>query len=630
MSEERALDFRCTWHMEYFGVNASIYIPHLEEDSDIRTCFKGDNSVQAGPFTHNLFLSTTSELSVSCTLNVTNVQHHPTCNFSLYITPRISTIQVGETINLTCPHNASRVTWWEIRGRRVIELKSNISAEVQYQTVVNFTAKTPNENGFIIMCMNATSDKTHVFGIGKIIVKKASTDESPTTDTSSSSNTQHPTTTVFSSTTPAWISHSQDGENNVATKHSTISSDYSTGSKLLVTTSGKLDGLIIPLSAASTALLFSIGICVILIICRSRKKKTGRRPTKTQQCKNENTKMRVKYGTSHQNPSYDLTVSSESIQFLQMPELEATACTQDQLSIARNQNEIESAENAYQSISDDLAPQRFKEKDSIGQNDYELEDLEAPGCTATSNPPTDPHEGIYYTLEQPKEKPVSNGNKVCSMKASEELQSKTMDGRHDTSHRNPSTAHHSFDSSENTYFTLEDPREESVSNINTTSNANPSRDPRSGGSESKKYENMDTDDLHVYAEVNKTPQSKGTPSPDSHTRTPESKHYENMDSKDLYAQVNKTSKSMGTPDPDSHSCVSASKHYENMDSEDLYAEVDNTSESKGTVLQGSLLTSSTKVCHMEPPKASQDLEDDGDSSPYDRLKRPLYQGSSKS
>ena len=69
-----------------------------------------------------------------------------------------------------------------------------------------------------------------------------------------------------------------------------------------------------------------------------------------------------------------------------------------------------------------------------------------------------------------------------------------------------------------------------------------------------------------------------------------------------------------------------------MDSEDLYAEVDNTSESKGTVLQGSLSTRSTctKVCHMEPPKASQDLEDNGDSSPYDRLKRPLYQGSSKS
>ena len=67
-----------------------------------------------------------------------------------------------------------------------------------------------------------------------------------------------------------------------------------------------------------------------------------------------------------------------------------------------------------------------------------------------------------------------------------------------------------------------------------------------------------------------------------------------------------------------------------MESDDLYAEVDNTSESKGTVLKGSLSTSSTKVCHMEPPKASQDLEDDGDSSPYDRLKRPLYQRSSKS
>ena len=626
---QKGLHFNCTWHKEYFGVNATLHLSPSDRDLE-QPCPTGENSLRAGPFSPNIFLNRSSRTNAFCNLALPNVQRKPSCKFSLYITPWNTAINVGESINLTCPQDANEIKWWGIKTKNIISFELNIS-KVSHR-IVTFHAKIPHENGLIIMCMNATStDKEQVLGIGKIVVKETST-----TDNSSSSNTEHPTTTVFSNTTQAWISHSQNGENNTATKQSTIGSGYSTELNSLVMTSARLDtedvGLIIPLSvAASIALLFSMGICVLLIICRRCKKKTRRRHTKTQQCTNESRKMRVKYGTSHQNPSYDLTVSSESIQFLQMPEIEAIACTKDQLSIARNQNETESAEDAYQSISDDLAPQKFKEKDSIGQNDYELEDVETPGCTTTSNPLTEFYDGMYYTLEDPEEKPVSNGNKICGMKASEELQSKNMDGRHDNSHRNPSTAHHSFDSSENMYFTLEDPKEESVSNINTTSDVNPSRDPRSVGSESKQYENMGSDDLHVYAEVNKTPQSKGTPSPDSHTHNPDSKHYENMDSKDLYAQVNKTSKSMGTPDPDSHSCVSARKHYEkNMDSDDLYAEVDNTSESKGTVLQGSLSTSSTRVYHMEPPKASQDLEDDGDSSTYDRLKRPLYQGSSKS
>ena len=360
--------------------------------------------------------------------------------------------------------------------------------------------------------------------------------------------------TVLNSTL-SQISSDQNDETNLNNKSTSPSTGVSASLSQDYNGENNTDSQLLTTSVAiSTAVLISMGICVFIMcrICNKRRHKNR----KNQPGESGNGKARANHELSHQNASYDLTVSSESIQFMDISE--TNACKKEH-SIAGNKKEIDSADDGtYQTIPD-LSHPKCKDYNSIGQNDNELEDLDAPECTATSGCPIDPKESMYYTLENPKEKHTSNGNNTCSLKAFDDLQThdlkdKSMGGRQDDSCKNPPTAQHSADSSENMYFTLEDPREKSASNADTTSNVN-----QSDCSESKQYENMGTDDQHVYAEVNKTPQSKGTPSPDSHTRTPESKHYENMDSKDLYAQVNKTSKSMGTPDPDSHSCVSASR-----------------------------------------------------------------------
>ena len=528
-SGQKGLDFNCSWHQEYFGVNATLQISHSSGDLK-QHCSKGESSIRAGPFSPNIFLNRSSRKNAFCNISIPNVRHKPFCNFSLYITPWNTSMNVGESINLTCPQG---VTWWEIKMKDIISLKSNMTA-VSPKTVT-FHAKTPNENGLIIMCMNATStDKEQVLGIGKIVVKETSS----TTDTSSSSNTEHPTTTVFSNTTQAWISDSQDDENNVATVYSMIVSDNSTGSNLLVMTSDRLvtedDGLIIPLSvAASIALLFSIGICVLFIICRSRKKKGGRRHNKYEHCKYENRKMGVRYETSNQNASQDLSWSSESIQFLEVTE--GKFGSTEQPPIAGNQTDMDSAEHAYQGIADDLAPQRFKEESSVGQDYYGVQEQETPTYSSMSQHSIYPYEGMYYTLEDPKEKTLSMRNNTCSQKASEDSQMHAseskisspwdkhqqhiMDDRSDfhTDCKNTSTDedgeynsvgkssidHHIANSSENMYFTLEDPREKQAPTTDKASNMTLSGVAHSDVSECKQYENMDLDDLHLYAAVSK-------------------------------------------------------------------------------------------------------------------------------
>ena len=423
-SGQKGLQFNCTWHQEYFGVNATLQISPSEGDLK-QHCSKGESSIRAGPFSPNIFLNRPSKTNSFCYLSIPNVQRMPSCKFSLYITPWNTSINVGESINLTCPQGANGVTWWEIKMKDITCLESNIT--VVSPRTVTFHAKTPNENGFIIMCMNATSgDKQRVLGIGKIVVKEASSDVSSTSDTSSSSNTQRPTSTVFSNTTHAWTSYSQDGENNVATIYSTTATDNSTGWNSLVMTTDRLnteDNMTVTFQisvASSTALLFSIGICVLFIICRSRKKKQGRRHNKSEQCKNESRKMGVRYETSNQNASHDFTWSSESIQFLEATE--GKFGSTEQPPIDGNQKDMDSAEDAYQSISDDLAPQRFEEEGSVGQNYYELDEQETLNYLSISKHAINPYEGIYYTLEDPNEKPLPMRNNTCSQKASEDSQ----------------------------------------------------------------------------------------------------------------------------------------------------------------------------------------------------------------
>ena len=179
-SGKKALNFTCSWEKECFDVNAAIDISHLERHPN-KKCSSNGNSVTGGPFLPNVFLNGTTEAEAVCALTMPNEKPRPTCNFSLYITPRISTIRVGETINLTCPHNASRITWWEIRGKQVKWLNSTISGVSQ--AVVTFSAETLNEDGFIIMCKGGSEGGKGeaVLGIGKVIVKECSTRDDPGT-----------------------------------------------------------------------------------------------------------------------------------------------------------------------------------------------------------------------------------------------------------------------------------------------------------------------------------------------------------------------------------------------------------------------------------------------------------------
>ena len=179
-SGKKALNFTCSWEKECFDVNAAIDISHLERHPN-KKCSSNGNSVTGGPFLPNVFLNGTTEAEAVCALTMPNEKPQPTCNFSLYITPRISTIRVGETINLTCPHNASRVTWWEIRGKRLIQLKSTIP-EVS-QAVVTFSAETLNEDGFIIMCKGGSEGGKGevVLGVGKVVVKDSTNNVNPGT-----------------------------------------------------------------------------------------------------------------------------------------------------------------------------------------------------------------------------------------------------------------------------------------------------------------------------------------------------------------------------------------------------------------------------------------------------------------
>ena len=178
-SGDKALSLTCTWEKGYFGVEATLDIPHSQRDPE-RKCSAEESSVKAGLFSPNIFLKGATQTKASCTLTMPNLPNvQPTCEFSHYITPTTSDIKVGESLNLTCPSGAGSVTWWEITTEDIISLESNISSIAPMTGI--FCARTPNVSGFIIMCKDGTpGNKYKVLGIGKIIVREVSSEEAST------------------------------------------------------------------------------------------------------------------------------------------------------------------------------------------------------------------------------------------------------------------------------------------------------------------------------------------------------------------------------------------------------------------------------------------------------------------
>ena len=293
-SGPKALAFTCTWEKEYFDVEATLDIPFSEAGTN-RKCSTEENSVKAGLFSPSVFLKGATQTKAFCSLTMTSLPDiQKTCAFSHYISPMISSINVGESINLTCPPGAGNVTWWEITTSNIISLESNISTVAPMTGI--FCAKTPNENGFIIICKDRTWRNYQVLGIGKIIVREASSegstaatslcfDTQTSTRTPFSSNTSgskkqvlniweitgrkaitaditscsNTLTTPISSNTQSWISNSQEDGNII--HHSKLSTVYSTSSYSSPIMTNDTGVMLVTLGI----LLISLGLALILI-----------------------------------------------------------------------------------------------------------------------------------------------------------------------------------------------------------------------------------------------------------------------------------------------------------------------------------------------------------------------------
>ena len=401
----KALDFVCIWEKENFNMNATLHLSQLDRDAS-NTCLTKGNRVRANKLLPNAFLTKGNKTHASCALTMPN-RKPKSCNFSLYITPRISTMRVGESINLKCPQSSNKVTWKEIRGTQLISLESNIS--VVSNIIVSFHAATPNEDGFIIMCKEGNRKNGNVLGIGRVIVKEASQRYLPSTASSA--------------------------DNNTVTSLNTTQSQVTT-----VTPPTKVLGLSISLISLSVAFFFSLGLCMLLIIHKSQNKRERKQIDTNQQSDAENFQMRPQNDPSYEIASQDVIMSSESTNVC-LHNTKQISSSKEHNSVPGNQRKLECAdEGMYQAIPDDLAPGMCKEDDSTGQ---------------------------------------------------------------EISCRYLSTTHHSADSGENMYFTLEGPREDrkypplvsTPSGINISDN--------SGSTEDKQYEIMGLDDQHTYEQVSR-------------------------------------------------------------------------------------------------------------------------------
>ena len=478
-------------------------------------------------------------------------------------------------------------------------------------------------------------------GIGKVIVKEASQRYLPSTASSADNDT--------------------------------VTNKLNTTQSQVTTVKPPTEVLSISLISLSVAVVFNLGVCMLLIIYKSHNKRKRKQNDTNQQSDAEIFQMSPQNDPSYESASQDVIMGSENTNVC-LHMTKGNVSLKEQNSLPGNQSKLESAHD-----------ERCKEDDSTGQENP---------CrnSRTTHHSVDSGENKYCTLEGPREdhkyQPLVSTPSCIKISDSsgstEDKQYEIMglDDQHtyeqvskedgagqEISCRNSPTTHYSADSGENMYFTLEGPSEDHkyqpradlTSRINASDN--------SYATKGKQYETTGLDDQHTYEQVNKEynaeqenscrnsstthhsadsgenkyftlegpsedhkcpPQADTTSriNPSDNSDATEGKQCEIMDLDDqhLYAQVNNKVKSdNGTPKPDSLFSASESKDCRNVESTDLYAELNKPGKSNGATLQDNLPTRSVKLHHMESPKR-QDLEDNGDGSTYDKLTRPLYEG----
>ena len=93
-----------------------------------------------------------------------NLNHQPTCNFSLYIDPQITIVSVGESVHLKCPQNSTQIKWWKITSEGSFALDDSIGGNIDYE------ATDANETEMLILCTSLADGKEFILGIGKVII----------------------------------------------------------------------------------------------------------------------------------------------------------------------------------------------------------------------------------------------------------------------------------------------------------------------------------------------------------------------------------------------------------------------------------------------------------------------------
>ena len=159
---ERILNFKCMWNALYYGIQSVITISDIESTVDY-ACLDlpedGSHVMEISPWT--LF---GSKLEASCSLSE---PYQQSCNYSLYITPWISNIILGESTHLTCPTNEGQLKWQEMSSSGIISLNTS-------EATITYYGNNVDENGVIIMCSFNSGNREVVLGIGKVIVRNSS------------------------------------------------------------------------------------------------------------------------------------------------------------------------------------------------------------------------------------------------------------------------------------------------------------------------------------------------------------------------------------------------------------------------------------------------------------------------
>ena len=157
---ERILNFKCMWNALYYGIQSVITIFDEESNMDYACAHLPEDGSHVMEISPWALFARTSE--ASCSLDV---PYEQSCNYSLYITPWISNITLGEAIDLTCPENYSQLKWQEISQNGVFILNA-------FEATITYYANKVYENGVIIVCSYESGNRELVLGIGKVIGKE--------------------------------------------------------------------------------------------------------------------------------------------------------------------------------------------------------------------------------------------------------------------------------------------------------------------------------------------------------------------------------------------------------------------------------------------------------------------------